>query len=151
MLGLWVATEVALFNVPLAAHLAEFVVIDSGLEDFWHRIDAAGEADDERSHGCGFAIALKNLHAIVPMTKLSLSELANRFAENVQLLPADIFLRHLGLCSGAGMQERAVLGKAIGIGFGVAEIDREIIARDHFANFLPILQSQGHFKSLRCS
>src|ERR1700723_1181455 len=57
MLGLWVATEVALFNVPLAVHLAEFVVIDSGLKDFWHRIDAAGEADDERSHRRRLAVA----------------------------------------------------------------------------------------------
>ena len=49
------------------------------------------------------------------------------------------------------MQERAVLRKAIGVGFRLAEIDREIVARDHFADLLPIFQSQGHFKSLRCS
>jgi hypothetical protein len=44
------------------------------------------------------------------------------------------------------MQERAVLGEAIGVGFRIAEIDREIIARDHFANFLSIFQRQGHFR-----
>jgi ribose transport system permease protein len=47
MFRLWVATKIALFDVPLAVHLAEFVVVDSSLEDFRHWVDAAGEADDE--------------------------------------------------------------------------------------------------------
>src|ERR1700730_16869800 len=95
MLGLWVATEVALFNVPLAVHLAEFVVIDSGLEDFWHRIDAAGEADDERSHRRRLAVALENLHAVVPMAQLPLGELALATGHDRREQLAQIFFERL--------------------------------------------------------
>lgn len=36
------------------------------------------------------------------------------------------------------MQECPVLGEAVGVGLRIAEIDREIVARNHFADFLAI-------------
>jgi hypothetical protein len=37
-----------------------------------------------------------------------------------------------------------VLGEAIGVGRGIAEIDGEIVARDHFADFFPVFEGQRH-------